>query len=132
MLARLENGRFARGNAGGPGNPFAKKTARFKRILLDSVSDKDLQAITKKLVAQAKKGDLAATRLVLDRLVGKSTAEPLAGAADVELTEGELQAARLNQPECDTLDKRRAYLLELIGQRDSEPPRELSPAKGTV
>ena len=91
---RSVNGRFALGNVGGPGNPLAKRTGHIKRVLLDAVTDDDLRAIAKSLIEQAKGGNAKAAELILSRLLGKSTTEPLAGVADVELTEHE-QAERL-------------------------------------
>lgn len=68
---RGAGGRFAKGNPGGPGNPFARRVARLRSLLLDAVSDDDLQAIAAKLVERAKAGDLAAAREVLTRTIGK-------------------------------------------------------------
>ena len=48
----------------------------------------------KSLIEQAKGGNAKAAELILSGLLGKSTTEPLAGVADVELTEHE-QAERL-------------------------------------
>ena len=128
QLARSTNGRFANGNTGGPGNPLAKRTAHIKRVLLDSVTDDDLRAIVKSLIEQAKGGNAKAAELVLDRLLGKPTTEPLAGNADVELTEAELfdamkaeakeRIARLNDHDSPSgspaLEERRAKLLARI------------------
>lgn len=68
-----ERGRFAPGNTGGPGNPFARRVGRLRSLILEAVSDDDLRAIVGKLVEQAKAGDLAAAREVFNRLVGKPT-----------------------------------------------------------
>jgi hypothetical protein len=35
---RQSNGRFAKGNRGGPGNPFARKTAQLRQALVDAVT----------------------------------------------------------------------------------------------
>jgi hypothetical protein len=74
---RSTNGRFGCGNPGGPGNPHARRTAQIRSLLLESVTDDDLRAVVAKLIEMAKGGDLAATRELLDRLVGK----PLTGVA---------------------------------------------------
>ena len=66
--------RFAVGNAGGPGNPHGRRVAQLRTVLLDAVTDDDLQAIVAKLVEMAKGGDLRATKEVLDRTLGKSPA----------------------------------------------------------
>ena len=64
-------GRFTAGNAGGPGNPHAKRIAKLRSLLVEAVNDDDLRAIISKLVEQAKAGDDAARRELLDRLLGR-------------------------------------------------------------
>lgn len=68
---RDARGRFAAGNAGGPGNPQAKKTAALRASLLTSVTIKDLRDVVKALIREAKAGDVAAARELLDRTIGK-------------------------------------------------------------
>ena len=69
---REGNGQFAPGNCGGPGNPHARRVAELRAAMLAAVSVDDLKAVTAKLVAMAKAGDLAAIREVLDRTLGKA------------------------------------------------------------
>ena len=69
---RSSGGQFAKGNPGGPGNPYAKRVSTLRSALSDQVQDKDLRAIVAKLVRLAKDGDIAAAKEVLDRSVGKS------------------------------------------------------------
>jgi hypothetical protein len=69
---RDQNGRFAPGNPGGPGNPQAKRVAALRRALLKSVKPADLEAIVLKLVEAAKAGDIQAAKEILDRTVGKA------------------------------------------------------------
>ena len=68
---RDAKGRFTAGNAGGPGNPHAHTVARFRRALLDAVTDEDFTAIAQKLVEQSKAGDIASIRELLNRTLGK-------------------------------------------------------------
>ena len=63
---RTENGRFTVGNTGGPGNPHATKVGKLRSALLNAVTESDIQEIVTKLVALAKAGDLAATKILLD------------------------------------------------------------------
>ena len=68
---RDRNGRFARGNKGGPGNPFARRVGRLRSQLLNLVTEADLQEVARKLVEQARTGNLVATRLLLVYLIGR-------------------------------------------------------------
>jgi hypothetical protein len=70
---RQANGRFAKGNRGGPGNPFARQTAALRRALCDAVTEDDIQAIARQLVTQAKLGHLAAIKLLFTYVLGKPT-----------------------------------------------------------
>jgi len=66
-------GRFVRGNAGGPGNPEARRTADFRRLVLDAATDR-FPAVVSKLFDLAESGEPWAVREVLDRVLGKPTA----------------------------------------------------------
>jgi hypothetical protein len=74
---RQIGGRFAKGNSGGPGNPFAKRVAELRQALFDAVTPDDLTAVVVKLVAQAKSGDVASIRELLQRLLGPPEAVDL-------------------------------------------------------
>ncbi len=71
---RDARGRFTDGNIGGPGNPFARRVARYRKALHQCASMEDMKEIGRQLVAKAKAGDLAAIRLVLQYQVGKPAA----------------------------------------------------------
>jgi hypothetical protein len=66
--ARKQRGRpFERGVSGNPGG--RPKGARNRASLMaDALTDNDAVAITRAVVAKAKRGDMVAARLVLDRL----------------------------------------------------------------
>jgi hypothetical protein len=68
---RDAQGRFAPGNAGGPGNPFARRTAELRREFLAEASGEDLRAVCRALLERAKGGDVAAAKVALGYLVGK-------------------------------------------------------------
>ena len=70
--SRDSQGRFVAGNAGGPGNPYARRVARLRSLLLEAVGEEDLLELIQALIGQAKSGDLAAIREVLDRCLGKT------------------------------------------------------------
>lgn len=71
---RDTSGRFVVGCKGGPGNPFARRTAQLRAALLDILTEDDLTAIVCKLIELAKGGDLAAIRELFDRTLGKAVA----------------------------------------------------------
>src|SRR4051794_38022963 len=50
---RTPNGRFAKDNPGGPGNPHARHCARMLALLRISISDEEMVAIIRKLVEKA-------------------------------------------------------------------------------
>ena len=101
---RNGNGKFAKGNAGGPGNPYARRVARLRGLLLDAVSDDDLKAIVSAMVQKAKGGDLNAAREVLTRIIGKPADAPDPDRLDVDGMGIDLDAivtanqCRLNRP----------------------------------
>ena len=68
---RDAQGRFAPGNLGGPGNPFARRTAKLRRELVETVSAEDIKEIAAMLLFKAKSGDLAAAKLLLGYVIGK-------------------------------------------------------------
>src|SRR5262245_26304736 len=63
-------GRFSRGNSGGPGNPYAKRVAELRSALLDTVTPDDMKEVISALLRQAKSGDVAAIKELMQRLLG--------------------------------------------------------------
>lgn len=64
-------GKFAPGNKlGKGGNPYFTKMAAFKRALYESVLEGDVKEVFAAMVREAKGGDVAAAKLVLQYLVG--------------------------------------------------------------
>jgi len=79
-----QRGRFAKGNAGGPGNPFGRQVAAFRAALTACITHKDVQEVVAALLAQAKKGNVAAARLILTYSVGKPASTVDSDQADVD------------------------------------------------
>jgi len=69
-LARDPGGRFASGNAGGPGRPPGT-VAAWRGAMAESVTRDDIRAVTIVLVQQAKAGAPWAIRELLDRCLGR-------------------------------------------------------------
>ncbi len=86
---RDNRGRFASGNKGGPGNPYAARVGRWRAIMTEAVTDDDLRAVVAALVAAAKRGESWAVKEVFDRTVGKPVEADL--VARLELLESHMQ-----------------------------------------
>src|SRR5687768_12574023 len=74
---RGAGGRFAKGNHGGPGNPHARRVARLRSALFKSVQPTDLRQVVAALLAQAKAGDVASIKELMQRLLGPPEAADL-------------------------------------------------------
>jgi len=67
---RDANGRFVKGNAGGPGNPHTKQVAALRTAMMKAVTRRDIKTVIDRLISKAKAGDLRAIDLLLNRLLG--------------------------------------------------------------
>jgi hypothetical protein len=119
---RESNGQFAKGNVGGPGNPYARQVAQMRLRALDGVSGDDVEAILAKMVELAKAGDVPAARLVLQYTLGR----PVPCAHPDRLDRDEVEAFQANAMRQDAF--------ALVESTPVEPVltavRELSPARG--
>lgn len=68
---RDSQGRFAKGNSGGPGNPYRRAVARWRSLFDEAVTEEDFRTIVAAMVQKAKEGDMVAAREILNRLAGK-------------------------------------------------------------
>ncbi len=107
---RDHRGRFAPGNKGGPGNPFARRTAALRQAMLDAVTPEDVQAIVRQMVQKARAGDVAAARLVLAYAVGKPDRAVDPDAVDVHEFQLWQQSAVANQDLSGVLGQMQAGL----------------------
>src|SRR5262245_52395654 len=63
--------RFAKGNPGGPGNPFNRQIAAFRKMLVESTTMEHIRLAHAKLIEKVEEGNLAAIRLFFQYAVGK-------------------------------------------------------------
>ena len=70
-------GRFAPGNAGGPGSPHVRAVASWRAALAATVTRQDIEDVLHQLVVEAKAGKSWAVRELLDRCLGKAEAMDL-------------------------------------------------------
>lgn len=68
---RDANGRFARGNPGGPGNPYARKVAELRKAIVEVITEEDVREIVGVLKEKAKAGSTAAIKLLFQYAIGK-------------------------------------------------------------
>jgi hypothetical protein len=96
---RDSRGRFAKGNLGGPGNPYNRRVAELRRIMLEEVSDDAMRVIIQVLLHKAQTGDLAAIKLVLQYVLGKPTPAPDPDTVEQHKPQPEPQTSRQADPE---------------------------------
>jgi hypothetical protein len=92
---RDAQGRFTAGNAGGPGNPYGRRVAELRKIMMECVTDAEMRIIVGQLMVKAKFGDLAAIKLFFQYVVGKPAATVDPDAVDVEEVELWQRAPRM-------------------------------------
>jgi hypothetical protein len=69
---RDAHGRFAPGNAGGPGNPYARQVAALRKEIARFLTEEGrLHLLIERLYDSAMEGDIAAARLFLSYALGK-------------------------------------------------------------
>jgi hypothetical protein len=68
---RGSNGRFLKGNKGGPGNPHARQAAALRQAFLAAVTAEDIATIAQAMIEKARQGDVAAARLVIQYSLGR-------------------------------------------------------------
>src|SRR5437762_2574483 len=75
---RDASGRVGRGNSGGPGNPFGRRLAQLREVLLRSATEENIERLANMLMEKAFAGDMTATKLLLLYWIGKpkEVAEP--------------------------------------------------------
>ncbi len=69
-MVRDKNGRFIKGNSGGPGRPRKDREVEYYRILSTRCTVDDWHAIIDRAIRDAKSGDAVARRWLADYLIG--------------------------------------------------------------
>ena len=92
---RGPDGRFTKGNPGGPGDPFARQRAARHQAFLDQVSVERIGLIANKLLAMAWAGNLAAAKLLFLYAIGEPQPAVEPDSRDLEQWEHPRAAADL-------------------------------------
>ncbi len=73
--SRDQSGRFAKGNAGGPGGP-RRRSFELRRAAEEAVTPEHVQALMRKAVRLGLEGNVNAIRFVLERVTGRPAEAP--------------------------------------------------------
>ena len=79
MTDRDANGRFVKGNPGGPGRPAKEREEKYYNLAMNTVTYKDWQAIINRAVKDAQKGDSSARKWLSEYLAPQAQRHELSG-----------------------------------------------------
>ena len=91
---RDAQGRFAKGNPGGPGNPYARQIAGFRKALVSFFTDEDWKEIALALREKATMGNLNAIKILCQYFLGKPKAAVDPDRLDVDEWQGIQERSR--------------------------------------
>ena len=78
-MVRDKNGRFVKGNKGGPGRPPKERENRYYEIAMNTVTFKDWQEIIRRAVLDAKRGDATARKWLSEYLAPQAQRHEIGG-----------------------------------------------------
>jgi hypothetical protein len=70
---RQPNGQFAKGNRGGPGNPYARRVAELRKMMIECATDERMRAIVIAVLDKPAEGNMQAAKLAFQYIYGKPT-----------------------------------------------------------
>ncbi len=114
--SRDSNGRFAKGNKGGPGNPFARKVAELRQALVNFITEDDMKHVAFILKEKAMGGDLAAIKLLFQYVLGKPQPAPDPDRLDVDEWQKLQEQARPQEEMATVMDRLPAALVNRLTQ----------------
>ena len=112
---RSPTGRFVIGNTHARGNPHAGVVARFRSALLATITEADFTDVITALVTAAKAGDMVATKILLDRVLGRVT----------DLHDVPAVAVVDADPRFESIDERRTRVRQMIEDLSPAQRREI-------
>jgi hypothetical protein len=134
---RDAKGRFAKGNPGGPGNPFARHVAKLRTALVQCVGEEDIRHIAKGLLSNARMGHLPSVRILLMYVLGKPSGAVNPDTLDIDewrqlvqplaRIAAELPRALMTIPAETATDMVRTaqpYTQRMVGEEMTAPPPE--------
>jgi hypothetical protein len=134
---RDAKGRFAKGNPGGPGNPFARHVAKLRSALVQCVSEEDIRRIAEGLLLNSRIGHLPSIRILLMYVLGKPSGAVNPDTLDIEewrqlvhplaQIAAELPQALMTVPAPTATDMVRTaqpFAQRMVGEEMTAPPPE--------
>ena len=73
---RDTDGKYTKGNSGGPGNPHARACARMLQAFRDNITEEEMLQICRMLYVKAVGGDISAAKIILSYKIGKPLPAP--------------------------------------------------------
>jgi hypothetical protein len=95
---RGDRGKFAPGNTFAAGNPLNKRAQQIRMALLEAVTPEEMGQAARKLLEQAKDGDLRAFAELADRTIGRPTTQDV--VERLERLEAALASLCSQRPRC--------------------------------
>jgi hypothetical protein len=117
---RHPDGRFARGNGFGLGNPFYRKQAEFRRAALELFTPEDVMSLLRVMLALGRQGDVAAAKVFLEYVVGKPHQAPDPDREEHHEWQLQAEAPRLGQVK-EVLDRAVPPDMAIDALRDTLP-----------
>lgn len=121
---RQQNGRFGKGNDGGPGRPAWEGEKHARDVFNGKITDQDLEDIARSHVNFAKAGNVQSARLIFDYKLGRPT-EHLAisneGDQVIDWSVGDVKVIEPPTGEDDTQPNGEFLLPENTTPKDRQP-----------
>ena len=73
---RDTEGKFTKGNSGGPGNPHARACAKMLEVFRNAISEQEMVELCRMLYLKAVGGDISAAKIILSYKIGKPLPAP--------------------------------------------------------
>ena len=77
-------GHFARGNKGGPGNPFARQVVQLRKRIVEALGTERFDRVLEAVIVKAEAGDIPAAKLLFQYALGQPGAAVEPDRLDIE------------------------------------------------
>ena len=116
---RDSSGRFAKGNSLSPGRPRRDTEREYLAAFQRALSAEDLEAVTKAILESAKKGNVAACRVIFEYAIGRP-AERIAFEPEAEYRVAGRSPLQSMEAGLDRINRRVAELRKAESEKNNE------------